>query len=102
MWTRFGNPAPLALFKDENDVVTAEPVEGNRSVTYTLYPEDWSMSECFIDLTGNIWNSHFQPEAQPLWVASDNKLFAQLLADHFKCEIWSEKKALAWEAGEDV
>ena len=89
MYSRLGNPAPLALSKDENDVVTKTPVEGTdeESVTYTLYPDDWSVSEAFIDLTGNIFSSHFQKGSKPSWVESDNPLLAGLLADHYACPI---------------
>lgn len=87
MWTRIGNPAPYALSKDENDVVTKTPVEGDNSETYTLYPDDWSVREAFIDFTGNIYSSHFQEGTTPLWVESDNPLLAALLADHYGCEV---------------
>lgn len=91
MWTRFGNPAPYALSKDANDVVTKTPVEKDadspESVTETTYPDDWSVSEAFIDFTGNIYSSHFQEGTKPAWVESDNPLLAGLLADHYGCPV---------------
>lgn len=73
--------------------------KGKRATLVDL-PEDWSLSQAFLALTGvgGVWDTHTQTKdedgvvtsrafddkpAVPAWVASDDAPLASLLAAHF-------------------
>jgi hypothetical protein len=64
---------------------------GKRATIVDL-PDEWSLGQCFTNITDprGVWAAHVEVKEgkvpAPAWVASDNNLLAQLIAEHFGCE----------------
>ncbi|WP_143220381.1 hypothetical protein [Actinomadura sp. CNU-125] len=82
-----GNRDAVEVHRDEagREVRTVLP-EGRRCTT-VVPPTGLKLGEVLTAITapGGVWNWH--SDGDPAWVASTNPLMAELLADHYGCEI---------------
>lgn len=94
-----GNRAAVESVEDPDDVeaATAEeravnrirtPLDGKRCTTIVVAPGTTLMDAAYqiTHFSRGVWTSHSDAEA-PAWVASTDPALAQLLADHYRCEL---------------
>ena len=75
--------------KGTGDQVEIVPLPKGKRATEVIFPDDSSLSEAFTAVThpAGVWANHATEGAKPAWVASDSDALAQLLGDHFGCEV---------------
>ncbi len=94
-----GNRAAIEAVEDPDDVDTAAdegravnrirtPLEGNRRTTVVLAPGTKLMDAAYqiTHSSRGVWTAHSDADA-PAWVASTDPALAQILADHYGCEL---------------
>lgn len=87
-WVEFGNDNAVEGYKEDgSDEVRFRRVEGQQ-VTVVRFPEDGSVPllEAFQTAVAVVaGDAHFEGDAKPKWVNSDNDALASLLSEHFDC-----------------
>jgi hypothetical protein len=94
-----GNRAAIEAVEDPDDVAAATkegravnrirtPLDGKRCTTFVLAPGIKLMEAAYeiTHATKGAWAAHSDADA-PAWVASTDPALAQLLADHYGCEL---------------
>lgn len=82
---RLGNPAPHEGVTDpKTDKTTLRPLDSGPSITTVDAPGKSAIQVVHdIIAAGGVWENH--GAEPPSWVASDDPLVEQLLAEHFDC-----------------
>lgn len=78
-----GNPQAKEGYRTKPDgPVQYRPVDGEQ-ITRVILRDDATIFEAISDITApqGVWAAH--ADAPPSWVASDNSVLAQVLAQHF-------------------
>jgi hypothetical protein len=88
MLVQLGNVAAIEIKRPDPDKDDLERLDvPGRQVTTIGIPSDRSLAEAFSEVCGNNGAWAWHSKDKPAWVACDNDVFAQMLAQHFGCEI---------------
>lgn len=78
-----GNRDAIQILDGERAPIVGAP---HKNCTFLRLPADTSLFDAAAEITRDVWPAH-SDAAAPAWVASSDPALAQLLADHWDCEV---------------